>query len=153
MNRDQALEILKEYTKSESLLKHAYAVEAGMRAYAEKYNEDVEADIRAIYGKAIGITSPEAIAEAIISVEGRPNYIINGPEFQDVDGISGYNLVAFLEGFCQGCKCTLRLEYSGKDPHHSWEAAFRAFGYALKNVFKKNEWRIGTISGLKGTLE
>ena len=95
----------------------------------------------------------EANAEAIISIEGRINYTINGPEFQDVDGISGHNLVAFLEGFCQGCKCTMRLDYSGKDPHHSWEAAFRALGYALKNVFKKNKWRKGTISALKGTLE
>lgn len=33
--------ILTEYTKSESLLKHAYAVEACVKAYAEKYNEDV----------------------------------------------------------------------------------------------------------------
>ena len=42
MNRNEALTILTEYTKSESLLKHAYAVEANMRAYAEKFNEDVE---------------------------------------------------------------------------------------------------------------
>ncbi|MFA8343066.1 MAG: HDIG domain-containing metalloprotein [Rhodothermaceae bacterium] len=33
-------EILKEYTKSESLLKHAYAVEACVKYYAEKFNED-----------------------------------------------------------------------------------------------------------------
>ncbi len=42
MNRDQALEILREYTKSDSLLKHAYAVEAAMRAYAGEHNEDEE---------------------------------------------------------------------------------------------------------------
>ncbi|MCB0284178.1 MAG: HDIG domain-containing protein [Calditrichaeota bacterium] len=42
MTREQALELLKEYTQSESLLKHAYAVEAAMRAYAEKFGEDVE---------------------------------------------------------------------------------------------------------------
>ncbi len=42
MTRDQALEILTEYTKSESLLKHAYAVEAAMRAYAKKFGEDEE---------------------------------------------------------------------------------------------------------------
>lgn len=42
MNREQALEILYEYTKTESLRKHAYAVEASMRAYAKKYNEDEE---------------------------------------------------------------------------------------------------------------
>ncbi len=42
MDRDDALKILKEYTKGESLLKHAYAVEAAMRAYAQKFDEDVE---------------------------------------------------------------------------------------------------------------
>jgi putative nucleotidyltransferase with HDIG domain len=42
MDRKQALEILHEYTKSESLRKHAYAVEAAMRAYASKYGEDEE---------------------------------------------------------------------------------------------------------------
>jgi predicted hydrolase (HD superfamily) len=42
MTRDEAIQILKEYTKTDSLLKHAYAVEAAMRAYAEKYNENIE---------------------------------------------------------------------------------------------------------------
>lgn len=41
-SREEALELLQQYTKSESLLRHAYAVEASMRAYAQKYNEDVE---------------------------------------------------------------------------------------------------------------
>lgn len=36
------LEILNDYTKSDSLLKHAYAVETCVRAYAEKFNEDIE---------------------------------------------------------------------------------------------------------------
>lgn len=40
-DRDYCHQILTEYTKSESLLKHAYAVEACVKAYAEKYNEDV----------------------------------------------------------------------------------------------------------------
>jgi predicted hydrolase (HD superfamily) len=39
-DRNYCLEILKEYTKSESLLKHAYAVEACVEAYAEKFDED-----------------------------------------------------------------------------------------------------------------
>jgi len=42
MTREETLTILTEYTKSESLLKHAYAVEAAMKAYAEKYGEDQE---------------------------------------------------------------------------------------------------------------
>jgi putative nucleotidyltransferase with HDIG domain len=42
MKRDQAWELLTEYTKKEGLLKHALAVEAAMRRYAGKYGEDPE---------------------------------------------------------------------------------------------------------------
>ncbi|MGA7839183.1 MAG: HDIG domain-containing metalloprotein [Ignavibacteriaceae bacterium] len=41
-DREQCLAILKEYTKSDSLQKHAFAVETCVRAYAEKFNEDVQ---------------------------------------------------------------------------------------------------------------
>ena len=41
-NREFCLNLLQEYTKSDSLLKHAFAVETCVRAYAEKYNEDIE---------------------------------------------------------------------------------------------------------------
>jgi putative nucleotidyltransferase with HDIG domain len=40
MDRNQALEILHEYTKSESLRKHALAVEACVTAYARRFGED-----------------------------------------------------------------------------------------------------------------
>jgi putative nucleotidyltransferase with HDIG domain len=40
--REEALRILTEHTKGESLLKHAYAVEAAMRAYARKQGDDPE---------------------------------------------------------------------------------------------------------------
>lgn len=42
MNREDAWKLLCEYTKGESLRKHALAVECGVRAYAEKFSEDVE---------------------------------------------------------------------------------------------------------------
>ena len=42
MNREQAFEILKEHVASKSLLRHCFAVEAAMRAYAKEYNEDIE---------------------------------------------------------------------------------------------------------------
>jgi putative nucleotidyltransferase with HDIG domain len=42
MNRDDAWQLLTEYTKSESLLKHAMAVEAAVRGYARKFGEDEE---------------------------------------------------------------------------------------------------------------
>jgi putative nucleotidyltransferase with HDIG domain len=40
LNREEAYQLLTEYTKSESLIKHALAVEALMRAYARKFGED-----------------------------------------------------------------------------------------------------------------
>lgn len=42
MKREEAWEILCEFTKTEPLRKHALAVEAAMRAYARKYGEDEE---------------------------------------------------------------------------------------------------------------
>ena len=41
-NRDDAWRLLTEYTRSESLLKHAMAVEAAVRGYARKFGEDEE---------------------------------------------------------------------------------------------------------------
>lgn len=41
-NREFCLKLLQEFTKSESLLKHAYAVETCVKAYAEKFNEEVD---------------------------------------------------------------------------------------------------------------
>jgi len=43
ISRDQAWSVLTQFTQSDSLRKHARAVEASMRAYAARYDEDVEA--------------------------------------------------------------------------------------------------------------
>ncbi|AFH49078.1 Putative hydrolase [Ignavibacterium album JCM 16511] len=40
LNRDYCLSLLKEYTQSDSLLKHAFAVESCVKAYARKFGED-----------------------------------------------------------------------------------------------------------------
>lgn len=42
LTRNEALALVREYVKSESLVRHMLCVEAAMRLYAEKYNEDVE---------------------------------------------------------------------------------------------------------------
>jgi putative nucleotidyltransferase with HDIG domain len=42
MNRDDAWALLTEYTKSDSLLKHALAVEAAVRGYARRFGENEE---------------------------------------------------------------------------------------------------------------
>ncbi|MHB0868746.1 MAG: HDIG domain-containing metalloprotein, partial [Chloroflexota bacterium] len=40
--REEAMKLLTEFTRSDSLIKHALAVEAAMRAYARKFGEDEE---------------------------------------------------------------------------------------------------------------
>ncbi|MFO7959286.1 MAG: HDIG domain-containing protein [Candidatus Brocadiia bacterium] len=40
--REEALELLHEWTKNKNLRKHAYAVEAAMRAYADRFGEDAD---------------------------------------------------------------------------------------------------------------
>jgi putative nucleotidyltransferase with HDIG domain len=42
MDRESAFKLLKEYAKTESLVRHAIAVEAAMRAYARKFGQDEE---------------------------------------------------------------------------------------------------------------
>jgi putative nucleotidyltransferase with HDIG domain len=42
MNREEALNLVREYVKNENLVRHMLAVEAAMRDYAEKFGEDVE---------------------------------------------------------------------------------------------------------------
>jgi putative nucleotidyltransferase with HDIG domain len=42
MNRNEALQIVNEYTKNQNLVKHMLAVEAAMRFYAKKFGEDEE---------------------------------------------------------------------------------------------------------------
>jgi putative nucleotidyltransferase with HDIG domain len=42
MNREQALQLVREYVKSESLIRHMLSVEAGLRFYARKLGQDEE---------------------------------------------------------------------------------------------------------------
>jgi putative nucleotidyltransferase with HDIG domain len=41
MERSEGLDLVREYVKNENLVRHMFAVEAAMRFYAEKYQEDV----------------------------------------------------------------------------------------------------------------
>jgi predicted hydrolase (HD superfamily) len=51
INRDSANALLREYTKSDSLIKHALAVEAAMKFYSQKFNiEEPEKELWQITG-------------------------------------------------------------------------------------------------------
>jgi imidazoleglycerol-phosphate dehydratase len=100
----------------------------------------------------------EASAFAQISFEGRANAFITrggASAFERVEDMLTVDLVAFFEGFSQGGRCTvhLRLDEGSRDPHHAWEAGFRAFARALRTATAPNPRRAGMTAGVKGTLD
>ena len=82
-DREYCHSILKEYTKSEALLKHAYAVEACVVAYAEKrYGfivDSVNEGQAEIVIKSLGDYMPhiEGIAGGTIMGDGRVRLIVD----------------------------------------------------------------------------
>ena len=99
----------------------------------------------------------EALAFAMVSFEGRARCQVargGAAANEHVEDMLAADLVAFFEGFAQGARATARLSVlEADDPHHAWEAAFRAFGRALRFSLGSNPWRAGLTAGVKGTLD
>jgi len=135
-------------------LRHPIAEDAGItlgRGFLEFYKIKIKNGIEG-NGFSRGIID-EAYSDTAISIEGRSYCFIEIPYFENVEDVNNFDLKAFLEGFTQGCRCTLQIRSNGKDPHHTWEAVFRSLGQAIRKALKSNNWRKNTIIGLKGTLE
>lgn len=108
-------------------------------------------------GESHGVMD-EASAFAQVSFEGRSNSFIHrggASALERVEDVLCVDLVAFFEGFSQGGRCTvhLALHDNGRDPHHAWEAGFRAFARALRAAIRENSRRAGMTAGVKGTLD
>jgi len=99
----------------------------------------------------------EGSATAAISIEGRPKLFLEGNAATDmtaVEDMKTADIDDFLDGLALGLGATIRITIeSGKDPHHTWEAAFRALGEALRETFEPNPWRGGMTAGVKGSLK
>jgi len=99
----------------------------------------------------------EASADCQISFEGRSFAAVErggAAGLERVEDMLCVDLTAFFEGFCQGSRSTVHLDMErGRDPHHAWEAGFRAFARALRASFQTNPWRAGMTAGVKGTLD
>jgi imidazoleglycerol-phosphate dehydratase len=107
-------------------------------------------------GAAHGVMD-EASAFAQISFEGRANHRIEregAALLEHVEDALCVDICAFFEGFAQGSRATVHLALTGAaDPHHAWEAAFRAFARALRAALAPNPRRAGRTAGVKGTLD
>ena len=99
----------------------------------------------------------EASAFSGVSFEGRSNHKIERRDAADhshVEDMLAADLVGFFEGFAQGARCSVHLAmWDAKDPHHAWEAGFRAFARALRAALAPNPARAGKTAGVKGTLD
>ena len=100
----------------------------------------------------------EAWAHALINIEGRSSVDVEreapGSRLEHVEDMLSADVREFFSGFAQGARATLHVWLRrGEDPHHTWEAAYRAFGLALRRAMSPNSARAGATVGIKGTLD
>lgn len=93
----------------------------------------------------------EALVRAMVNYEGRRNCFVScdpgcsGGKTEMVEDTQAANFIAFFEGFAQGFPATVHIDLlQGRDPHHTWESAFRALGEALSNAYATNPWKIAS---------
>ncbi len=107
------------------------------------------------FGSAVCVLD-ETYAQSRISLEGRAGTYISRHtrRFGVVEDVQEEFLESFFQGFAQGMRLTIQLDLMrADDPHHLWEACFRAFGCALGESLQVDEWKKGGIAGVKGTIE
>jgi imidazoleglycerol-phosphate dehydratase len=125
---------------------------AAAQVIRDRIEEGVESN-----GSSFGVMD-EASALSQVSFEGRSNAFVTrggASAFERVEDMLCVDLVAFFEGFSQGARCTVHLDLhdNSRDPHHAWEAGFRAFARALRAALTPNPRRAGKTAGVKGTLD
>lgn len=106
------------------------------------------------FSDAIGIID-EAHASCALSFENRAYFRLSEQVNVPVqtEGTLSEDLETFFEGFAQGAMCSLHLDINnGRNGHHIWEAAYRAFGVALRRALTPDESRRGLTSGVCGTI-
>ncbi len=102
------------------------------------------------------VTFDEALVTVTLAFDGRAYTFLRGEvpamKLEHVEDILSTSLKQFFEGFAQGSGCVVQLQFwAGEDSHHTWEAAFKAFGEALRESLAPCPYRAGATIGLKGT--
>lgn len=99
----------------------------------------------------------EASARARISYEYRSGFFFDKRNVvipERVEDMLCMDLWNFLGGVAQGARATIQVEVlSGEDPHHIWEAVFRAFGEATRASLNPCPWRKGHTVGVAGFID
>jgi len=121
--------------------------------------EDVALVLGAAFAEALGdrsgiarfgdasVPMDESVATAIIDVGGRPYAVIDLPFRGERAGALGLQLVEHaLDAFARTAGATLHVRGTGRNDHHLAEAAFKAFGRALRAACEPDPRRQGVAS-------
>ncbi len=125
------------------------------RAFAELLERSVEEGCYG-FGDAVGMID-EAFVQAGISFESRSLFVLDDSQItmpSACEDTTSEDLATFLDGFCQGARCTLHVVIKrGVNAHHIWEAVYRALGTCLEHAFTSNPARAGKTSGVAGKIQ
>ncbi len=101
-----------------------------------------------------GFTAPldEALAQVVIDLSGRPLARFNGEFRRPMIGSYPTELTPHVfRSLADGLRATIHVSVTGEDDHHKTEAAFKAFGRALRQAIRIEDAG-GTIPSTKGLL-
>lgn len=104
------------------------------------------------YGSSL-VPMDEALLQAVVDLSGRPLTVISGafPPGRP-GGVDGEVWPEFFRAFARGAALTLHLRVlAGENAHHTFEAAFKAFGRALAEAVALNP-RVRGVPSTKGVL-
>jgi imidazoleglycerol phosphate dehydratase HisB len=94
------------------------------------------------YGDAV-VPMDDALARAAVDLGGRPFAELS---FETEPGMAAH----FFTSLAQAGRMAIHVEATGRDPHHTAEAAYKAVGRALKTALRKDS--SGGIPSTKGLL-
>jgi len=150
--------------EKEYLLDHVITEDVGLsygtamnRLYFRTIQE--RSETTGVNGMGVAISMlDESMTRVAISFEERGMFFLDVADRTSiptlVEDVKGSDLIAFMEGFTNGARCTLHIDLmKGRDPHHIFESIFRAFGEAMRGVFAPCSWRRGTTPGVAGNIQ
>ena len=125
--------------------------------------EDVALVLGSAFAEALGnragirrfgdaaVPMDESLATAVVDVGGRPYSVVELPfHGERVGGLPLQLVEHAVDAFARAAGATVNIRGSGRNDHHLAEAAFKAFGRALREACEPDPRRAG-VASTKGT--